>query len=57
MKNEEQKNDKKCSSKNSGEFLHAASMLQATLGFSRKMNAFELLNFCFGKSLNEIFRP
>ena len=30
-------------------------MLQASLGTNRKMNAFELINFCYGKTLNEGF--
>lgn len=35
----------------------AASILRKKLGFSRKMNAFELINFCYGKTMNEIFKP
>ncbi len=30
-------------------------MIQASLGINRKMNAFELINFCYGKTLNEGF--
>lgn len=31
-------------------------ILKASLGINKKMNAFELINYCYGKTMSENFK-